>query len=698
MNQLCKHINISYLSTNTPRLWVLLLLVFISISQLNCAQIQFSTDRQLQSKSTEFYNRITKYNNLDSNKLVIKYVDEAIKFAKSNRLIVLEGVALSYRVSVFQKIGKTDAAIQLAYRIISMGDRYNNDWIRIAGQKQLGYIFYSLDETLKALRCFQKMEAYYIRLKKTNVKEYYDLLQNIGAFYFTSLPNKSLADFDKSIAYLSKARNYYFKGKNVESDLGGLYQNFGLLEYTKFDYTKDPKNLKRAIELFDSANVIFKNLGDKKSLGITYTNIGQTYYKMQNNDASMLAFLKAQKFTEETKDYRNQTTIFDYLRYLYELKKEYKKAYDYMELKARISDSLKAKEYAKSADDLEIKHQTEQKETQIRLLEKDKKIQDKDLERQKTVRNLLIAGFVFFGFFVVMLINRFLLIRKQKTIIEEQKALVDHKNKDITDSINYAKRIQTALLNTDTVGNNGFNHSVLFLPKDIVSGDFYWIFEKQDFTYLAVADCTGHGVPGAFLTMLGTSFLGEISATEEVLTPAEILQQLRSKFIHSLSQSGKVGENKDGMDISLARINTKTKELIWSGANNPLWLVRRSHGVPQELLLHGEKVMQVDGWQISEVKANKQPIGYSDELKPFTDHTLHLRSKDQLFLFSDGFADQFGGPKGKKLKASYMKELLLNAVNLDVSEQMNYLETAFHDWKKYMEQVDDVCVIGIHVN
>jgi serine phosphatase RsbU (regulator of sigma subunit) len=205
---------------------------------------------------------------------------------------------------------------------------------------------------------------------------------------------------------------------------------------------------------------------------------------------------------------------------------------------------------------------------------------------------------------------------------------IEEKNKHITDSINYAKRIQEAMLkDEDHTSEHLPPHFILFLPKDIVSGDFYWATEKEDYLYLAAADCTGHGVPGAFLTLLGTSFLNEITATDKIYSPAEILNLLRNKIVKELSNNG---SNKDGMDISMIRLNLKTKEALWAGAYNSLWILKHQSN------------------EITEIAANKQPVGYADNMKDFTDHYIQFKSGDQFYLFTDGYADQFGGPKVKK--------------------------------------------------
>lgn len=260
--------------------------------------------------------------------------------------------------------------------------------------------------------------------------------------------------------------------------------------------------------------------------------------------------------------------------------------------------------------------------------------------------------------------------------IEQSNLLIEQKNKDITDSIRYAKKIQQALLRPEQhVSSHLPEHFILFKPKDIVSGDFYWASEKENFLYLAVSDCTGHGVPGAFLTMLGTSFLNEITSSSKLFSPAEILDQLREKFITELGET----KTRDGMDISLIRINLSTKEYQWTGAIRPLLLFRK------------------ETFQMETVKGDKQSICYVENKEPFTNHKGVLNDGDIVYLFSDGFADQFGGERGKKFKMKPLIRLLTFLNNQPMKMQKEALDSSFEKWKGELEQIDDVCVIGIKI-
>ena len=251
--------------------------------------------------------------------------------------------------------------------------------------------------------------------------------------------------------------------------------------------------------------------------------------------------------------------------------------------------------------------------------------------------------------------------------------------KDIKDSINYAKRIQQAILPLEAeIRKDLPEHFILFKPRDVVSGDFYWFNKKNDQIYIAACDCTGHGVPGAFMSIIGNSLLNEIAHETSVSEPALILNALRDKIILALKQRSSDQETKDGMDMVLCCIDRKNKKLSFAGANNPLYLIRQG--------------------QLKEFKGNKQPIGiYADQMKPFTNQEVDLQAGDLIYLFSDGYPDQFGGPNGKKFLYTRFKELLVSISGRAMDKQYADLERAFWEWKKDQEQVDDVLVIGIRI-
>jgi serine phosphatase RsbU (regulator of sigma subunit) len=270
-------------------------------------------------------------------------------------------------------------------------------------------------------------------------------------------------------------------------------------------------------------------------------------------------------------------------------------------------------------------------------------------------------------------------IKIQKFLLNEQKKKLESSNKDHTDSLYYAQKLQKALLPSQKklekiLGSYG----TIFKPKDIVSGDFYWVEENDDFTYFAVGDCTGHGIPGAFLSILCTNFLNSAIHDKGITSPNRILNHVSGKVAKALQQKGFHSEIKDGMDIALCVYDKKKRLFYYSGAQRPLVLLRNN--------------------ELIEFKADKFPIGWvTDQFhQPFTLHEIHLEKHDKIFLFTDGYVDQFGGEKNKKLKYKKLKELILESCHLSIKEQMVFLNQFMINWQGFNnEQIDDICVMGV---
>jgi len=294
-------------------------------------------------------------------------------------------------------------------------------------------------------------------------------------------------------------------------------------------------------------------------------------------------------------------------------------------------------------------------------------------------------------------------ILKQKKEIENQRDQIAAQKKDITDSIVYASRIQQAVLPTDKILSEQVpEHFILFKPRDIVSGDFYWITQKGKRTYIVAADCTGHGVPGAFMSMLGMSFLNEIVLKSDINEPAQILNELREHVITQLRQTGEENETKDGMDLSLVIIDRERNVIQFSGANNPMYVVRplteeeKKNPVPEAQLPRG--TVRNENYELLQVDADRMPIGISAYLdKPFSQAELPLVSGYALYLLSDGYEDQFGGPQGKKFLSRAFKRLLLQIQDKPMEEQKMILDRTIEEWKGDLDQVDDILVIGFRL-
>jgi serine phosphatase RsbU (regulator of sigma subunit) len=320
---------------------------------------------------------------------------------------------------------------------------------------------------------------------------------------------------------------------------------------------------------------------------------------------------------------------------------------------------------------------------EIENLNKANKIEEekRKAEEQK-VFYLIIGSILLILIVIYSIISIYIKIRDNKRIkaknklIEQQKEIVEKKNKEILDSIQYAKRLQDAILPTRKLVKSYFVESfVLYEPKDIVSGDFYWMEVKDGLTMFAAADCTGHGVPGAMVSVVCANALNKAVNELNLTDPGAILNATRDIVVETYTKTG--SDVQDGMDISICVYDLERKELYWAGANNPLWIIRK------------------DQRDIDAIKADKQPIGKFGKSVPFTTHKINIEDGDTIYLFSDGFADQFGGDNGKKMKPVKFKELLLQNQDKNLDQQKKVLLKAFNDWKGDLDQIDDVCVIGV---
>jgi len=536
----------------------------------------------------------------------------------------------------------------------------------------------ALDYDIKALAIYQKLKD-----KEGSAR----ILGNIGNIYTEQ------GNYNKALEYDSKAIAIYQETGNKTGiainlgNIGNIY--FGLHDYLK------------ALEYNLKALSLDRELGNKHGIASNLCNIGDNYIKQKKYTQARTYLDSALNLAKTLGENEVMRTVYGSRTALDSALHDYKTGWEDYGHYIAYRDSLINEAKTKKLVQASMNSEFEKKQAELKA-EQDKKdaLAEQERKKQILIRDTFMAGFalmlalaffIFRGYRQKQKANEIISRQKeevenQKALVEDQKKLVEEKNKDIIDSINYAQRIQKALLKEEErVSMHLPDHFILFRPKDIVSGDFYWSLEKEQYFYMAAVDCTGHGVPGGFMSMLGIAFLNEITAGAAALTPAEILNQLRDKILKELGQTGAEEESQDGMDISLMRIDLKTNEIQWSGANNPLWVVKTSaNGNPEKSPL-------------TEIPPDKQPIGYYPLMKPFTNHIMKNERDSIIYLFSDGYADQFGGPNGKKFKYKRLQELLVAIRTMTLKEQKKILEQKFREWQGNMDQIDDVLIMGIRV-
>lgn len=487
--------------------------------------------------------------------------------------------------------------------------------------------------------------------------------------------------------------------------LSASYNNIGIVYMYQKKYKLALKNY------FESVN-IDRGLKDSSGLSDSFTNIGVCYMAQGKLDSAEYYFKLAIPIRQSFGDQLGLSNSYNNLGTLYEKKNDLKKAKEYLQKGIAIGKSIGGKDiikygyqqlymleermgnYPEALNDYKLyitygdsisneantRAQT-QTEMQYKFDKERARKEFADKKAREQVQLILwsvvvIAVIIFI--FSIFLYKRWRIAKEQQLLIEQKNQLLELKNQEILDSISYAKRIQSAILPPKKLVNEWLvNSFIIYKPKDIVAGDFYWMEAMNNTIVFAAADCTGHGVPGALISVVCHNALNRSVREFGLIDPGAILDKTRDIIIEEFAKSE--DDVNDGMDISLCTLNTKSLELKWSGANNPLWLVRSSSD------------------EVVELKANKQPIGKYSKYEAFDTHTIQLSPGDSIYLFTDGFADQFGGPGAKKYKSKNMKDLIFGMKGRSMDEQKELLETTFETWKGDLEQVDDVCILGIRV-
>jgi serine phosphatase RsbU (regulator of sigma subunit) len=472
---------------------------------------------------------------------------------------------------------------------------------------------------------------------------------------------------DTAFIYLLKLKRS--EGNMKETSKYFMHQNFGL-------YYQEVRNFKASLESFKHALFIAKENNMVDSETSCYKSIARTYLDLKDyKNAEKYLILSINKATENNLLHESNEAYVSLIT-LNEILGNYEEAFRL----DRINDNIEKEIY-----NLDKINKINEIESHLKLTEKEKIITQKELQIKEEQVVILEAKSKIFQLIFVVLLSLLVIIfviivllraRKLNNKINAQKMMLEEKNKEITDSINYAKRIQSAILPaTDYFSKNLPNSFVLYKPKDIVAGDFYWMQVIDDDVLYATADCTGHGVPGAMVSVVCSNSLNQSIKELDSTNPSKILEMTRTLVKESFKS--KDDNVKDGMDITLCSINYKTNTIQFTGANNPLYIIRNK--------------------EIIEIKGDKQPVGKHVKEVPFTEHTVQLEKNDVVYTFSDGYVDQFGGEKGKKFMHKRFKELLLNISNKPMDEQKSILDSTFETWKGKLEQIDDVCVIGVKI-
>ena len=499
----------------------------------------------------------------------------------------------------------------------------------------------------------------------------------------------------KEQANYPKALEFYLKDLEINKATNNIagerlcYGNMAVIYQIQSDYRK-------ALDYHLLGLQLCRKTGDKQGIGVCYSNMSDLYNRLKDYKQAIFYGDSALMIGKQIGDISIERTANQAISTAYEKTAHYKEALAHYVTFKELTDSTFNIENSRQLGDLKTKFEVDKKEVELKAkaeAEKDKlkAIAAEEGKRQHLITYSVAGGFILVLVFSIVIFNRLQITRRQKTTIEKQKSMVEeqklevelqkHKveehRKEIIDSITYAKRLQLAILpNNENVKKHFPESFVYYRPKDIVAGDFYWMEHLDGITYIAAADSTGHGVPGAMVSIVCSNALNRAVKEFKLRETGKILDMTRELVLETFAKS--TSDVKDGMDISFLAIPDNKQEAYWSGANNPLWYIAEG--------------------QLTEIKANKQSIGKTDNPASFTTHRIRTSKGLIFYLFTDGFADQFGGTKGKKFKYKQLEDLLLKNCGASLEMQHEILSGTFESWKGSLEQVDDVTIIGIRIS
>ena len=701
--------------------YLLVTLIFLSIS--------FSSTLANDKNINDSGNCQEEYDSLYNKYLDHLYIDniEAIEICKS--LISVAESCDDLKLIV-------DAHLNIGWAYLEISDYYN-----ALSHAQKGYVIADKNNlTAEKLYALNLKGGTYSDMKdpQSSFNHYKEGMllaeeindsSNMSTFYNNiAIAYENNGDMESASKYYHKALDI-FMAKDEELDIGLSYINIGDLNtsFKKYDKAKEYQN--KAYDIF------IKDDGQNQHLFILLIGMSIREYQQGNYDLSKKHIDEALSLTNYFPTLVDWIDIYQILSDIYYKKGDIDKAYENLALVIEYKDSAINSDIISEIQKLQIEAVKENAATQLDNLKKDNQIKDLELEKSKATQQnyflfliLISLALVFALFMFYMIKKNSAKLKKRSEIIEKQSKEISLKNEQLEDfntamidSINYAKRLQEAILPNNQLLSQYFNYSYLYLPKDVVSGDFYWFAQPQkdkglDTSFLfAVADCTGHGVPGAMVSVVCANALNKAVYDEFITQPGKILDRTRELVEKTFTTNKQL---RDGMDVSLISIRTKLNNdnpqkksfiINYAGANNPLWIARPISLGDQ---LEAKNVTKNESYtttpiytskksNLFELKPDKQPVSSYEFNHPFETHEVEVSADDVLYLFSDGIQDQFGDiknyPTGKKLKKYRFKKLLADQSYQPVEDQIKVLDHFLTDWKEGLEQVDDICIFAINL-
>jgi len=622
--------------------------------------------------------------------------NEAIKnYEEAKRLRIKQGNLLRAAhmdiniANAYYYLAKYDMAIDFYQKALPVLEQYKYTSGIAAVYNGMAVIYFSQEDYDRSLENhLKKLE---ISKQMGDQREVGNTLNNIGTVY-SRIASDSLTKIfgseyqdsilaeksDKYFNLFARALDYFQQSLEIREQVNDRPGLAKTLNNIGNNYLISGQ-LDVARDYFERSLSISEDINDANEIAVSLLRIGTIYHYKGQYDRALNYLNQSLQFAIELDVKDIIQNIYQNLSDVYTRLNNYEKALEYFKLHSAFKDSIYKKETQDMIAEMQVKYETDAVIKDNQLLTTQSALSQSKVKQQKTIIYFFIFGLFSVLSLVVLLVRQNNQRKKANFELAQKNNLITEQKKEITDSIQYASRIQSALLPPgdyiDTLIPERF---IVYFPRDIVSGDYYWITEKNRKIICVSADCTGHGVPGAFMSMLGIAFLNEILSKQDEFHTDEILNDLRSHVIKSLHQTGKEGESQDGMDVALYVIDLEQMNLEYSGANISLYLFRDS--------------------ELVEIKADKMPIGIHVKAEiPFTRHNLDLVKNDMIYTHTDGYPDQFGGPHQKKFMVKNFKNVLAEIHNSPVEEQKQKLVNVFNAWKNGFAQVDDVLVVGVRI-
>ena len=722
-----------------------------SVSSQNIDSLLTVTNSSIaDSLKVKAYSELADYNYYDNPDTAIFFYNKSIDLGKS---VGLYKDAINTQNNLFTLyLERADFfnAKLVANDVLKSAEKLNDSLYISQAHSNIGNLYLYMEMNEKALQHFVIAIQYFPA--ENNPSEAGKLYGRLGNLY---LLIEDLNSAEKS--YLKAIE--FFKTANVQRGIIIATQNLGIIEKRKKNYSKAieiyNKALKEhesignkggvaqckanigninveqgeyynALNTFHDALKIFIELDQKVDEIMVYSEIGMLYQRIKKPDMALDYTNKAFKLLENTpENKRTQLTILNQLQEIYAALGDSVTAFKYLTEYKILNDTVGMQDSQRRIDILKIQYEFEQKEKDILLLTAENELKANELKRKNVfqVFYLIIIGLAILA--ISALVFLFRLKRKanialelknaeilqqkeeiesQRDEIEAQRDMVYSQKLDleaihlkISQSIEYAQIIQASVMpNPLLLKDKVSDHFVVYKPKDIVSGDFYWWANVENHTIITAVDCTGHGVPGAFMSMLGISFLREIVMKEYITHPGVILRKLRKEIVKSLNQKDELGAPRDGMDMALISINHDNQKVQYAGAHNPLYIIGKNLQKPDDKSFQLYSLEGIEE-KLLEIKPDKMPIAIYHRMDPFTNYEIQLKKGDQIYMFSDGFVDQFGGEDKKRFMNNTFRELLLKIANNPMVDQKEIIENTFDFWKGDTEQIDDVVIVGIKI-